>query len=273
MRRRAVLWPGDRHAELGATCSSSPDSSARQPGSSSIRSLATITAGRLARSPARNPHRAARARVLEMTLPGRSPGPGRAPVGKGRRSRRRNGGAAQTADRHSSKPAWGYPPVDPGPAWGHPGGSAEGDRQCRDGSAGDFGGGCRATDGWVVEGGVEQARSWSGRPDSSLPGHCGSGPSFAASLRTAFGRGRSPGMDRRCPTAVKLGAAYLALARVVAGSVVRAMVVRADGERAARASGFCVVAGPPWGVSQRRPWERRRTVWRRQPYCCATTSN
>ena len=37
----------------GSTCSSSPDSSARQPGSSSIRSLATTTAGRLARSPER----------------------------------------------------------------------------------------------------------------------------------------------------------------------------------------------------------------------------
>ena len=43
--------------------------------------------------------------------------------------------------------------------------SAEGDRQGRDGSAGDDGGGCQAIDECVVEGGVEQGRSWSGRAD------------------------------------------------------------------------------------------------------------
>ena len=34
-----------------------------------------------------------------------------------------------------------------------------------DGSAGDDGGGCVSIDGCVVEGGVEQGRSWSGRAD------------------------------------------------------------------------------------------------------------
>ena len=52
---------------------------------------------------------------------------------------RRNGGAAQPADRNSRKPARGHPQEDPGPAWGPPGGSAEGDRQCRECSACDDG--------------------------------------------------------------------------------------------------------------------------------------
>src|SRR6516225_5401551 len=78
---------------------------------------------------------------------------------------RRNGGAAWPADRDSRKPEKGYPQEDPGPAWGDPGGSAEGDRQDWVGSAGDDGGGCQAIDQCVVEGGVEQGRSWSGWAD------------------------------------------------------------------------------------------------------------
>ena len=43
----------DRTSRAGPTCSSSPGSTGRQPGSSSIRSLATTTAGRSLRSPER----------------------------------------------------------------------------------------------------------------------------------------------------------------------------------------------------------------------------
>ena len=52
---------------------------------------------------------------------------------------RRNGVAAQSADRDSRKPARGHPQEDPGPAWGRPGGGAEGDRQGREGNVGDDG--------------------------------------------------------------------------------------------------------------------------------------
>jgi hypothetical protein len=83
---------------------------------------------------------------------------------------RRNGGAAQPADRDSRKPERGYPQEDPGPAWGDPGGSAEGDRSGRDGSAGDDGGGRVSIDGCVTECGVEQGRSRSGRADDRRAG-------------------------------------------------------------------------------------------------------
>jgi len=52
---------------------------------------------------------------------------------------RRNDVAALSADRDSRKPERGHPQEDPGPAWGRPGGGAEGDRQGREGNVGDDG--------------------------------------------------------------------------------------------------------------------------------------
>ncbi len=112
---------------------------------------------------------------------------GSSPGGREGGPGRRNGGAAQSADRDSRKPERGYPQEIPGPAGGDPGGSAEGDRQGWECSVCDDGGGCVQVDGCVVEGGVEQGRSWSGRADDRRAGRSVADRFAQAASRSAGG--------------------------------------------------------------------------------------
>ena len=95
VRRRAIEAGVTRDAQVGVDVQQLAAASSRQPGSSSIRSVATTTAGRSARSPGADPDRAAGAGVVEVAAR-RSARRRRA---RARTARARPGSAAPTARR------------------------------------------------------------------------------------------------------------------------------------------------------------------------------